>query len=155
MVSPTLRGRISAPLLALAVSCAAGFAGSLITRHATAADVPVAVAPSPSSPPTSAQLAAKAPASGWVEATGGGSTFALRTIGGAELTVVLTKDSRYYVYPSPASAGADVVRQGVFVVVDGHVQWLQYTVVAVNVTVIPHFRGARPGFEGHRDGITP
>ena len=153
-MSQTLRGRVAAPLLALGVSCAAGFAGSLITRHATAADVAVAVAPVPSSPPTSAQLAAKAPSSGWVEATGY-NTFTLRTIGGADLTVLLTKDSRYYVYPSPVSAQADVVRQGLFVVVDGRVQWLQYTVVAVNVTVIPHFRGARPGFEGHRDGILP
>ncbi|MBV9101440.1 MAG: hypothetical protein JO198_10425 [Candidatus Dormibacteraeota bacterium] len=154
MVSQTLRGRVAAPLLALAVSGAAGFVGSLITRHATAADA--VAAPAPFSPPTSAQLAAKAPSTaGWVEATSGSSTFTMRTIGGAEITVLLTHDSRYYVYPSPVQVSAGVVRQGVFVVVDGHVQWLQYSVVAVNVTVIPHFRGARPGFEGHRDGILP
>lgn len=154
MVSRTLRGRIAAPLLALAVSAAAGFVGSLVTRHSTAAEA-VAV-PEPSSPPTAAQLAADAPSvSGWVESINGDVAFTMRTIGGAEITALMSHETRYYVHPSPLLAQPQAVKQGEYVVVDGHLNSLQWTVLAVNVTVIPNFRGARPGFEGHRDMITP
>jgi len=133
-------------VLALAVGFLAGLVGAGISGHR----VQSAVTHTP--PPLASVTFAGAPApviTGQVSAVSSG-VIVVMTIYGQVFDVATKPGTRYFVHPAdtvPVSRSSVLV--GTFVVARGTVNGLS-VLSADSVTVLPHFRGVKPGFTDRR-----